>query len=108
MSNKTISVRYINSLNETFTFDVSTHNPLSNLMEIIRDNDCEDWGDCLGRTWCRTCHVSLDIDTSHEIESEEAHALNLLSNRVKSSRLACQIEITEKLDGITLNYQGDF
>ena len=109
-----ITVHYINSMNEHFRIELSTHNPLQSLMVVILENDFEDWGECLGRAWCRTCHVSLDREihgqtNSHKdnIEKDEAIALNLLSNRVPNSRLACQIIIDETLDGATLTYLGD-
>jgi len=104
----TISVSYINSFDEEFSIELSLHNQLDNLMETIRDNGYEEWGDCEGRTWCRTCHVLINRDTKDAIFEEEEHALSLLSNRTESSRLACQIDIEEKLDGSTLRYFGDF
>lgn len=102
-----ITVHYINSMQEHFTIELSLRNPLYSLMELIREDDYEDWGDCYGRAWCRTCHVSIDRDTSNEIEDDEAHALSLLSNRLDSSRLACQIVIDRHIDGATLIYRGD-
>ncbi len=103
-----ITVHYINSMKERFSIELSIRNPLYSLMELIRDDDHEDWGDCYGRTWCRTCHVSIDRDTRNEIEDDEAHALSLLSNRLDSSRLACQIVIGQHLDGATLSFLGDY
>ncbi len=99
-------------MEEQFIIELSTHNPLQSLMEIILENDYEEWGECLGRAWCRTCHVSLDrIDhdaiNSNEIEKDEAMALDLLSNRKPNSRLGCQIIIDKTLDGATLTYLGD-
>lgn len=105
---KTISVTYINSFDEDFSIELSLHNQLENLMEIIRDNSYEDWGDCGGQSLCRTCHVSIDRDTRDAIFEDEEHALSLLSNSTESSRLACQIDIEEKLDGAILRYLGDF
>jgi 2Fe-2S ferredoxin len=103
----TITVNYINSMDEHFSLELSTRNPLYSLMELIREDDYEDWGECLGRAWCRTCHVSIDRDTNDEIEADEAHALSLLSNRHSASRLACQIVIGQHIDGATLSYLGD-
>jgi len=109
MSNekKTISVNYINSFDELFSIELSLQNQLDNIMEVIRDNYYEEWGECGGRTWCRTCHVSVDRDTQDAIFDDEEHALSLLSTRTKTSRLACQIDIEKKLDGATLKYLGD-
>ena len=104
---KTITIHYINSLKEHLTLEVSTHNSFYNLMELIRDEGYEEWGDCQGRSWCRTCHVAINKETSKDIQKDEAHALTLLSNRSSSSRLACQIAIHKDLDGATLYYLGD-
>ncbi len=104
---ESITVHYINSMEEHFSLELSIRNPLYSLMELIRDDDYEDWGECYGRAWCRTCHVSVDRDTSDDIEEEEAYALSLLSNRCNTSRLACQIVIDQNLDGATLSYLGD-
>lgn len=103
----TITINYINSMEEHISIEVSTRNPLYNLMELIREDDHEDWGDCYGRAWCRSCHVSIDRDTNDDIEMDEATALSLLPNRCSSSRLACQIVIDQHLDGATLSYLGD-
>ena len=107
MPNDLITINYINSSKEHISIELSTHNPLQSIMEIILENDDEDWGDCLGRAWCRTCHVSIDRDTSEDIEKVEELALSLLSNRCDSSRLACQIVINKNLNGATLEFLGD-
>ncbi len=104
---KTISVTYINSFDEDFSIQLSLHNQLENLMEVIRDNNYENWGDCGGQACCCSCHVSIDRDTRDAIFEDEEQALSLLSNRTESSRLACQIDIEENLDGAILRYLGN-
>jgi 2Fe-2S ferredoxin len=107
-----IYITYINSLKEAYRIKISTHNPI-NLMETIRDLAYEDWGDCRGRAWCRTCHVALQLDEDSQepkatrLDAEEAYALNQLDNRDHLSRLACQININPQLHNATLTYRGD-
>lgn len=73
-------------------------NSYLNLMEFIRDQSYEDWGDCRGRAWCATCHVSIiggeELITS---DMEENSRLSKMSNKIKESRLACQIPLDAKL-----------
>jgi len=76
-------------------------------MEIIRDYGYEDWGECRGRAWCKTCHVSTNQKLPDEIDNEEEHALQDLENRQVESRLACQIPINQMLDGMVITYLGD-
>ena len=64
-------------------------------------------GECGGGCSCATCHVYVDpdlhskISTISEIEEE---TLDFVDNKVDgSSRLSCQIEVTELLEGATFN-----
>lgn len=62
-------------------------------------------GDCGGVCSCATCHVQVDPDFMEKTgpASEiEKYTLEFEENLSEYSRLACQIPISEKLDGITL------
>jgi len=72
---------------------------------LVFDLGVEDWGDCKGRAWCATCHVNTEIDAP--MEGEEAHRLSQLSNRTESSRLACQLSLTEQINNKIITYIGD-
>ena len=68
-------------------------------------------GECGGGCSCATCHVYVDpdlhskISTISEIEEE---TLDFVDNKVDgSSRLSCQIEVTELLEGATFNIPDD-
>ena len=79
-----------------------------NLMEFVRDQGIEDWGDCRGRAWCGTCHISITPKNDLIItEIDEAHKLNLLSNGSTDSRLACQIFLNKKIHQMEIMYIGD-
>jgi len=81
--------------------------PAGTLMEVLRDAGLVE-GACGGVASCGTCHVYLDEDWTedmNEIEEEEQLMLDGLAEAVDvrpTSRLACQILMSEKLDGLML------
>jgi 2Fe-2S ferredoxin len=59
--------------------------------------------DCGGSCACATCHVYVDpawFDKLKPAESAEADMLDFVIDREPTSRLSCQIEITDALDGL--------
>lgn len=63
-------------------------------------------GDCGGLCACGTCHVYIPPewkDKCGEPEELEQAILDFAFDVNESSRLGCQIEITDELDGITVN-----
>ena len=64
-------------------------------------------GECGGQLMCSTCHVRVASDHESslpEVSEEEDEMLDLAaSERQPSSRLSCQIPITEELDGLVLS-----
>ena len=73
------------------------------LMEIIRDAGMDIEAACGGCCACATCHLYIDknwysklLPKEEDEESMLAQAFNVKDN----SRLGCQIEFTERLDGI--------
>ena len=62
-------------------------------------------GDCEGAMACSTCHVILtdaDFDRLPPPSEEEDSILDLAPGASGTSRLGCQIVLTEALDGLTL------
>jgi len=62
-------------------------------------------GDCGGVCSCATCHVHLepqDMKLIGEASEIEKDMLELDDNANEFSRLGCQIEISEALDGLVL------
>ena len=63
-------------------------------------------GDCGGAAACGTCHVHVDpnwIDKTGVAEDDmEVQMLDLTDGSAKDSRLACQIVMTNELDGLVL------
>jgi len=63
-------------------------------------------GACEGCMSCSTCHVIVDADWFGRLppaEEEEEDMLDLAFGLTRTSRLGCQIVITEELDGLTVS-----
>lgn len=63
-------------------------------------------GDCGGVCSCATCHVHVNPDhvsKTGQASEIEKDMLELDDNANEYSRLCCQIEISEKLDGLIIN-----
>lgn len=85
-----------------------TPNEYDNLMVLIFDQCIEEWGDCRGRAWCGTCHIELiDGKVADDMDTDEHSTLRGLSNLSDSSRLACQIQADEQLNGLRFRVLKD-
>ncbi len=61
--------------------------------------------DCGGQCACATCHVFVDPRWASQlppIDPNEEEMLNFTAERRENSRLACQIPVTDALDGLTV------
>jgi 2Fe-2S ferredoxin len=61
--------------------------------------------DCGGSCACATCHVYVDENFLNKIpkaQESEQDMIDFVQNADKSSRLSCQIIITNDLDGIVV------
>ena len=75
------------------------------VLEIARRHDIDIEGACDGSLACSTCHVVVDpdwYDLLKEASEDEEDMLDLAFNPTRTSRLGCQIVITEELDGLTV------
>ncbi|HZV69800.1 MAG TPA: 2Fe-2S iron-sulfur cluster-binding protein [Saprospiraceae bacterium] len=74
-----------------------------NLMEVCKAADLPVEGTCGGMALCASCHVYILSD--HQM-SERSHAEEDMLDQAffvdESSRLACQVRITEDLDGLKI------
>lgn len=60
-------------------------------------------GTCGGQMACATCHVLIDpafADRLPASTAEEEDMLDLVPDATRSSRLACQVTLTPRLDGL--------
>ena len=77
----------------------------SSLLAIAHRHDIDIEGACEGSLACSTCHVIVEpewYDLLQEASDDEEDMLDLAFNLTKTSRLGCQIVITEELDGLTV------
>jgi 2Fe-2S ferredoxin len=74
-------------------------------LQVARRHDIDIEGACEGSLACSTCHVIVDAewyDLLKEASVDEEDMLDLAFNLTRTSRLGCQIIITEELDGLTV------
>lgn len=75
------------------------------VLEIAHKNDIDLEGACEGSLACSTCHVVVDdawFDKLGEASEEEEDMLDLAFGLTHTSRLGCQIKMTEDLDGLVV------
>jgi 2Fe-2S ferredoxin len=76
------------------------------VLEIAHRNGIDLEGACEGSLACSTCHVIIDAewyDLLKEATEDEEDMLDLAFGLTRTSRLGCQIIITEELDGLTVS-----
>ncbi|PJK29679.1 2Fe-2S iron-sulfur cluster-binding protein [Minwuia thermotolerans] len=96
------TIHVINRAGEPSDFEAETG---VSVMENLRDNDYEVEAICGGSCSCATCHVYVDPAWLEKLPAQEADERELVSDEPTyqpNSRLSCQIEMTEDLDGLTL------
>lgn len=79
------------------------------LLEIAKENDIALMGACDGACACGTCHVLIDEQTLSKIEKpqeNEENVLDIVFNVQPNSRLACQVVVSEKMDGAIITIAG--
>ncbi len=74
-----------------------------NLLEVGQAAGQPLEGTCEGQMACSTCHVIVDPDWFAKLpkaSEDEEDMLDLATGARRTSRLACQINLTEQLNGI--------
>jgi ferredoxin len=81
----------------------ATAEPGTNLLDVAQAAGMPLEGTCEGQMACSTCHVILPPEWFERrpaaVEDEE-DMLDLATGACRTSRLSCQIVLTEELDGI--------
>ena len=80
------------------------------ILDIAHANDVDIEGACEGCMACSTCHVVVDPDWYKKLPSpseDEEDMLDLAFGLTRTSRLGCQIEITEELDGLRVRLPSE-
>jgi ferredoxin, 2Fe-2S len=96
------SIHFIKPNGEKITVDA----PLGlSVLEIAHQNSIDLEGACEGSLACSTCHVVVDeawFEVLPTATEDEEDMLDLAFGLTMTSRLGCQIIITEELDGLIL------
>lgn len=83
-----------------------TAEPGATVMETAVDNDVRGIvAECGGACSCATCHVYVDaawLGRLRPPDPQEDGMLDCVIERRPNSRLSCQIELTEELDGLVV------
>ena len=75
------------------------------VLEIAHRHDIDIEGACEGSLACSTCHVIVDpdwFDLLKDASEDEEDMLDLAFGLTKTSRLGCQIIMSDELDGLTV------
>jgi len=75
------------------------------VLAVARRNGIDLEGACEGAMACSTCHVIVEKDWFSRLPKakiEENDMLDLAVGAARTSRLGCQIVLTEALDGLTV------
>jgi 2Fe-2S ferredoxin len=75
------------------------------VLEIAHRHGVDIEGACEGSLACSTCHVIVDPEWTEllkEPTEDEEDMLDLAFGLTQTSRLGCQIIMTEELDGLTV------
>ena len=76
------------------------------VLEIAHRNHVDIEGACEGSLACSTCHVVVEKEWFEKLapaSEDEEDMLDLAFGLTHTSRLGCQIIITEELDGLTVS-----
>ncbi len=106
MSDITIHVQ--NAEGENTSLIAPTDMGLS-LMEFLKGNDYDIMATCGGMALCATCHVSVlsGFEKLSEISNDEYAMLDTLPNITETSRLSCQLKLSDQMIGIVVKIMGD-
>ncbi len=80
------------------------------VMEVLRELDYGVAAICGGMCSCATCHIYVDGDWQGKVPaamSDERELLGELTHFKPSSRLSCQVELTDALSGLRVTIAPD-
>ena len=87
-----------------------TGEPGQSLLEVGQALGMPLEGTCEGQMACSTCHVIVDaewFDKLTEASEEEEDMLDFAAGVRRTSRLSCQIDLTEALDGLSVTVPAE-
>ena len=85
-------------------------NPGDILLDVAQAHLMPLEGTCEGQMACSTCHVIVekaDFDRLPPASEEEEDMLDLAAGVRRTSRLSCQIVLTDAMDGLTVHIPAE-
>jgi len=79
------------------------------LMEVLKASEYNILATCGGMALCATCHVQVlkGLEDLPQAGNDEMDMLDTLPDAGFDSRLACQIRMSENLNGMIFRIRGD-
>ncbi len=102
-----MKVEFVTSKGNTVSAEAE---PGDNLLRVAQAAGLPLEGTCEGQMACSTCHVIVApewFDRLEEASEEEEDMLDLDAGAVRTSRLSCQIDLTEALDGLVVTIPAE-
>jgi 2Fe-2S ferredoxin len=76
------------------------------LLDVAWANKIDVEGACEGSLACSTCHLVIDADWFTRLpvaDEDEEDMLDLAFGLTRTSRLGCQLKVTEDMDGLVVS-----
>ncbi len=107
MEENTISIHVRHDNGEVVTLDAPTDMGLS-LMEFLKASEYDILATCGGMALCATCCVDIleGEEKLNEMSDDEYAMLDTLPDLLPNSRLACQLQLNNSMDGLMLKLHG--
>ena len=102
-----VSVCFVNDKNERVMVEAQ---PGQRLLEVGQGAGQALEGTCEGQRACSTCHVIVAAEWFDRLvpaSEDEEDMLDLAAGVARTSRLSCQIVLTEELDGLEVRVPGE-
>ncbi len=102
-----IKVNFVTASGDKVSVEASAG---SRLLEVGQAAGMPLEGTCEGQMACSTCHVIVArewFDLLPEAAEEEEDMLDLAAGVQRTSRLSCQITLTEELDGLEVRIPAE-
>lgn len=101
-----VKIIYLNnSVSKTFKIEKN-----KTILDLAKQENIAIEGSCDGSMACSTCHVIIHKDWITKLPApciDEKEMLSLLPKYFESSRLGCQIVLTDLLDGLKFSLPKD-
>ncbi|WP_395332857.1 2Fe-2S iron-sulfur cluster-binding protein [Novosphingobium sp. BL-8H] len=101
-----LNVRFVTAEGASITAEAE---PGTRLLALAQRCGMPLEGTCEGQMACSTCHVIIApewFDVLDPASNDEEDMLDLAAGVTRTSRLSCQIELTDALDGLEVRIPG--